>query len=355
VPTNNITLDFAQSANLTGRVDLCDTVSIYYEALGITRANVKCIRTKWDVLKEKYIETEFGDVKTSLADTIADNTSTADNAKSAAESALNAVGSKKRVFTTTPVPPYDIGDLWTNTDDIYVCVVKRIVGEEYSIENDWVLASDYVNQNYVDENSKKITGNKGGYVILHDSDGDGNPDEILIVDDPDLTKATQVWRWNRGGLGYANQYDAEHYDLAIYPTGEINANFIKTGKLNAAIVEILHLTAKMFEGAEIALGGTDNGNGVFILRNDNNIEIGRIDIEGLKFWGKGPVGARPYVKLDLNGLSGYDANNNMIFKVEEDEFIMKKCVAQQEINACGRIKFVPVTTSTNSGVAIVKI
>ena len=52
--TNSITLNFVQLSDLTERVDLCDTVHIYFEALGIS-ASAKCIETTWDVLKERYI------------------------------------------------------------------------------------------------------------------------------------------------------------------------------------------------------------------------------------------------------------------------------------------------------------
>lgn len=125
VPSNNITLDFVQSGELTGRVDLCDKVNVYYEAFGIN-AEFKCIRTKWDCLREKYIETEFGDAKQSLADTISQTTSTVDTIAGIA-------GDKKRVFVNQPVPPYDVGDLWVNDGTIYYCIEGKketIIKEE---------------------------------------------------------------------------------------------------------------------------------------------------------------------------------------------------------------------------------
>lgn len=363
-PSDNITLDFAQSGELTNRVDLCDTVTVYYEALGIS-GKMKCIRTKWDVLREKYIETEFGDVKKSLADTMTENTGAIENAVNTAETAANAVAGKKRVFIDTPIPPYDVGDLWTNSDNLYVCVTARVAGEEYNTEEDWSLATSYTDRNALEdavaEATIKITGNSGGYVMLHDSDGDGNPDEILIVNNPDLQQATQVWRWNRQGLGFSTSYASDNYAYAFTNNGMIVADRILTGNLDAARVTIQHLTAKMFEGQEIALGGTENGDGTFIIRNAQNVEIGRMDIDGLKFFGAGAVGSRPYVKLDINGLAGFDANGNEIFWVTQDEFHMKKCVAENEIQACGKFKYVPVTIRdgngniVNDGVACVPI
>lgn len=67
---SSITLDFIQLSNLEERVDLCDTVHIVFEALGIS-TSLKCIKTTWDVLTERYTSTTFGDSKTDITDTIA--------------------------------------------------------------------------------------------------------------------------------------------------------------------------------------------------------------------------------------------------------------------------------------------
>lgn len=67
-PVVNITLDFAQT---TERVDLCDTVTVLFEKLGIT-ATAKCIKTVWNVLKDRYSSFQFGDAKATIADTIVD-------------------------------------------------------------------------------------------------------------------------------------------------------------------------------------------------------------------------------------------------------------------------------------------
>lgn len=358
-PTNNITLDFVQSEQLSNRVDLCDVVSIYYEALGITRAQAKCIRTKWDCLRERYSETEFGDVKRSLADTMSESATMAENAMSSAEAAASAVGSKKRVFLNEPVPPYDEGDLWTDRTNLYVCISARNAGEQFN-DDDWSLAANYVERSDMEEAiadaTAIIAGGGSGYTVMHDSNNDGVIDEILIMDSPDINTAQKVWRWNAGGLAHSSTgYDGPYSDAAITADGKIVADFITAGTLDAQKVNVQHLKASMFEGSTITLGGPGNGEGVFELKNADGVTIGSMDMTGLTFYGAGAVNARPYVKLDMNGLTGYDANGNWIFKVERDEFVMKKCVAQQEINACGKIKFVPVTTSTNNGVAIVAL
>lgn len=64
-------------------------------------------------------------------------------ALAAAAKAQDTADGKRRVFITTPYPPYDKGDLWTNGTDIRVCQTARLTGSY--ISSDWKLASDYTN------------------------------------------------------------------------------------------------------------------------------------------------------------------------------------------------------------------
>ena len=174
---NSIKLNFVQLKELSERVDLGDTVSIYFEPLNIA-VTAKCIETVWDVIEERYISTSFGDASANIADTIV-----------AAQKAIN-----EKPSTT-------------------------------------------VMQQAIDQATELITGNLGGYVVLHDSNGDGKPDEILIMDDPDITQAVKVWRWNQAGLGYSSTGYAGPYGLAMTANGEIVADFITTGTLNANLIK----------------------------------------------------------------------------------------------------------------------
>ena len=63
---DNIKLDFLQLSNLNDRVDLCDEVTIIYEDFNIN-ANAKCIKTTWNVLKDRYDSIELGTVKQNFA------------------------------------------------------------------------------------------------------------------------------------------------------------------------------------------------------------------------------------------------------------------------------------------------
>lgn len=174
---NSITLNFVQLKNLTERVDLCDTVHIYFEPLGLT-ATAKCIETVWDVLADRYTSTKFGDATTNIADTI--------------------VATQKEV------------EAKPNTTTMNQAIKQA---------------------------TELITGNLGGYVVFHDADGDGQPDEILIMDDPDIDQAVKVWRWNKNGLGYSSAGYGGPYGLAMTAAGEIVADFITTGTLNADLIK----------------------------------------------------------------------------------------------------------------------
>lgn len=175
-PKTNITLDFVQASKLKDRVDLCDTVSIYYEALDVS-AVTKCIRTVWDVLAERYTETEFGDAKTNIADTIVE--------------------------------------------------VEQVAAES---------VTKTIMQQAIDSATEQITGNNGGYVVLHDANNDGFPDELLIMDTADISTAVKIWRFNSSGLGYSSTGYSGTYGLAITQNGAIVADFITAGTLNANVI-----------------------------------------------------------------------------------------------------------------------
>ena len=87
-----------------------------------------------------------------------------------------------------------------------------------------------------------ITGNSGGYVELRDTNGDGKPDAIYILDNEDIELAEKVWCWNKSGLGYAYKAGGGAYQgpfaTAITADGKINADFITTGMLSSERIRI---------------------------------------------------------------------------------------------------------------------
>ena len=218
----SITLDFVQLQGLTERVDLGDTCHIYFEALGIS-ASIKCIATVWDVLEGRYTSTTFGELKTNIADTIAK--------------------------------------------------------QEKEVEE---KPSTSFMQEAIDRATELITGNLGGYVVIHDANGDGEPDEILIMDTDDITTATKVWRWNQNGLGYSSTGYAGTYGTAMTADGEIVADFVKTGTLNADLIKAGVIsdvqgnsTINMSDG--VAVMRNFYAKHWFRLRDDNNVVICSIE------------------------------------------------------------------------------
>ena len=171
---SSITLDFVQMGELKDRVDLCDTVHIFFEPLGISVA-LKCVATVWDVLQERYIQTTFGDSRNSIADTIV-------NQQQAIKETVDNVST----------------------------AIERATG--------------------------LITGNLGGYVVMHDTNADGKPDEILIMDTEDINTAVNVIRMNRAGIGLSTTGYAGPYTTAVTSSG-IVADVITTGVLNASLIK----------------------------------------------------------------------------------------------------------------------
>lgn len=71
--------------------------------------------------------------------------SIATGAQTTANNAQSSANSKRRVFVTEPVPPYDVGDLWTNGDDIFVCKTAKTSGQSFS-SSDWENATNYAEE-----------------------------------------------------------------------------------------------------------------------------------------------------------------------------------------------------------------
>lgn len=162
---------------LLERVNLCDTVTVEYPALGVS-ATAKCIKTVYDALKDRYTSVDLGDAKTNLVDTV-----------------IRQDKEIEKVPTTSAM------------------------------------------QQAILNATNLITGNKGGYVVLRDTNGDKEPDEILIMDNADITQARKVWRWNSGGLGYSSTGYNGPYGTAITQDGAIVADYITTGSLNANLIK----------------------------------------------------------------------------------------------------------------------
>lgn len=189
IPKTSITASFVQLEQfleyedlaLLEKCDLCDTVTIRYPQLGV-EAKAEIVKIETDVLLERYNSVEIGDVRTNIADTI--------------------VGQQQEI--------------------------KQKPSETYLREA--VLAL-----------TETILGASGGAVRLLDTNNDGMPDTLYIADDPDPTKARNVWRFNHEGWGASESgYNGPFTYGATLKNGMV-ADFITAGTLNADLVNIVNL------------------------------------------------------------------------------------------------------------------
>jgi len=72
--------------------------------------------------------------------------------------------------------------------------------------------------------------NKNGLVYIDDN-------EVLILDKIPKEQAKNVWRWGLGGLAFSNKGYEGPFSTAITQDGQINADFITTGKINTNLIE----------------------------------------------------------------------------------------------------------------------
>jgi len=164
------------------RVSLCDRVTVRQVNLGVS-ATAKVIKTVYDTLAEKYVSISLGSVRSTLVDTVTDTQATIANTANKVERLPSLMAS--------------------------------------AIQNATNL----------------ITGQMGGYVVLHTESESGQPYELLIMDAPKLEDAVNIWRWNVGGLGFSSHGYNGPYETAITNDGQIVADFITSGTLVANIIK----------------------------------------------------------------------------------------------------------------------
>ncbi|MBQ6905330.1 MAG: phage tail protein [Spirochaetia bacterium] len=164
------------------RVNLCDTVTVKFEKLGV-EAKAKVIKTEYNVLLDRYNSIEIGEAKSTISATVA-------------------------------------------TQE------QKIVTE---VDSDLLRAQKHA--------TELITGGLGGYVVLK-RNANGKPEELLIMDKENIEEAVHVWRYNKNGWGYSSTGYNGLYTLAATLDGGFVADFITTGTLNANLVKAGMLSDK---------------------------------------------------------------------------------------------------------------
>lgn len=235
-PTVSMTVSFVDlsqspeyaSFSALESVSLCDTVQIYHKDLNIN-IKAKVIKTVYDVLRERYTSIDLGSPRANFAD-----------------------------------------------------VIKQTVNEAKDLRGQLVSAKSDLTAAYekaIADATAAITGNSGGYVRLNPSQ---NPQEILIMDTPDISTAKNIWRFNLSGFGHSSGGYSGPYRTAVTQDGHIVADFIDTGILNANIIRAgimqstngefsFNLETGHIEASDINITGGDinlDGGQLSVLNND---------------------------------------------------------------------------------------
>lgn len=225
----NITLDFVQLWQTEDykdyapleRISLCDTVYIYFNG---RRHIAKVIKVVYDALRERYVSMELGKAQTTLQQAI--------------------------------LQPYQ-----KELQDVEAIAKQKVSNSELAAA--------------IDAATQLITGATGGHVVIN-TNANGEPEEILIMDTDDKATAVNVWRFNLNGLAHSSTgYNGPFADIALTADGKINANMILTG----------YLVANIIKGGTLTLGGANNGNGTLELLDANGNVVGVLNNSGASLSG----------------------------------------------------------------------
>lgn len=158
----------------------------------------------------------------------------------AAKHAQDTADGKRRVFTqAVPVPPYDIGDQWTNAkfgdeyhNDLLVCIQSKKKGEGFSID-DWQSAQRYTTKQF--EAGLKVDGNSISAVVK------------------DLRKGLEKVGMHLDGENSTFDIVADTFKVTT-TTGKVPF-FTSGGKLNADFIDAKAIVAKGIKAQTIDAEG----------------------------------------------------------------------------------------------------
>ena len=180
---NNITVSFVALWNTEEykniapleRVKMCDVVHIELPKFGISYST-KVVKTDYNVLLEKYNSITLGDTYYTL---------------------------------------------------------NTIIGDEISASEE--KQSSHM-QKAIARATKLIQGGLGGHVVFN-TNAEGEPEEILIMDTDDITTAVNVIRMNLAGIGFSTHGYNGPFETAWTIDGHFVADYIDSGTLNADLIK----------------------------------------------------------------------------------------------------------------------
>ncbi|NAA43511.1 peptidoglycan DD-metalloendopeptidase family protein [Enterococcus faecalis] len=154
--------------------------------------------------------------------------------------------------------------------------------------------------NFIDVVTNIISGNDGGHVIWWPKN---RPTDLFFCDNAKLEKAKLVLRINKSGIGFSSKGWQGPFSTAWTLDGKFNANFIKTGIIDANVFQ------NSFNKTGDVLRLV---NGLLEIRN-NSKKIMQLTKKGMEFWNGanhvGSMGTKGNPFPDLR-----DENGNPVIK-----------------------------------------
>lgn len=134
----------------------------------------------------------------------------------------------------------ELGNKRTSLSSAMAGTNETIKNEIHKTNNFW--------QQCVENATKQITGNAGGFVKMYPPD---KPSEIFIMDRDDVSEAKNILRMNKQGIGFSNNGVNGPFETAWTCDGAFYADFITAGILSTVLIQNL-------DGSfQIDLGGSD--------------------------------------------------------------------------------------------------
>lgn len=206
-----------------------------------------------------------------------------DKAMNDASNAQDTADSKRRVFVTTPAPPYDVGDLWTQgkSGDLMRCKVAKASGA--FVTTDWEKAVKYTDDSAVDDLDAALTQED----IFNRLTNNGKAQGIYI----------------------------ENGDLYV------NATYIKSGKLTIGGKNNEHGTLEIIDNSGKVIGAWDNDgidvkNGTITSKSGSDV----VSLRNGKLWvynSGTSIGS-----IGKNEMSGYPNSTGLVFDLDNDASYM---------------------------------
>ena len=108
----------------------------------------------------------------------------------------------------------------------------------------------------------------------------------------------------------------------------------------------------MIKGGTLKLGTKLNQAGLIEIYDEANKLIGTLDKNGFKMFAQD----NSYVLLNTDvGFAGFDKNDVKTWWVSGDEFHQKKSFVEEEITIGYKLRMIPITNSSNTGIGFVPL